>query len=191
MLDETLRLLAQRRSAAVPLLSEPGPNQDQIDTLITLASRVPDHGKLAPWRFILFRGADRAKAAELIFETFAATHPEADEARLDVERRRFSAPVIVGVVSRPIAGVKIPEWEQILSAGAVCMNLTIAANAMGFATSWLTEWYAYDRSVLARFGLTPQERMAGFIHIGTAPGPREDRIRPALSDILSTYQADK
>ena len=187
-MNETLRLLETRRSAPVPLLGAPGPSIEQIETLLTLAARVPDHGKLAPWRFILFTGEERARAGAVIAEVFAAANPDAEAKRLDIERRRFSAPLVVGVVSRAGAHVKVPEWEQVLSSGAVCMNLTVAANAMGFATAWLTEWYAYDRAVLDRFGLAAHEKIAGFAHIGTAPEPREDRVRPALADVVTTYQ---
>ena len=187
-MNETLHLLETRRSAPVPLLAAPGPTLDQIETLLTLAARVPDHGKLAPWRFVLFTGDERARAGAMIAEAFAAANPGADDKRLEIERRRFCAPLVVGVVSRAAPHGKIPEWEQVLSAGAVCMNMTIVANAMGFATSWLTEWYAYDRGVLERFGLAAHEKMAGFIHIGTAGDPREDRPRPVLADIVSTFQ---
>ncbi len=187
-MNETLTLLGTRRSAPVPLLSAPGPSLDQIETLLTLAARVPDHGKLAPWRFILFTGEERGQAGAIIADAYAAANPGTDEKRLEIERRRFSAPLVIGVVSRAAPHGKIPEWEQVLSSGAVCMNLTIAANAMGFATCWLTEWYSYDRGVLDRFGLAPHEKMAGFIHIGTAGDPREDRPRPALADVLTTFQ---
>jgi nitroreductase len=186
--NETLNLLGARRSAPVPLLGAPGPTLDQIETLLTLAARVPDHGKLVPWRFILFCGEERARAGAIIAEAYKSVEPEAKEQRLEIERRRFSAPFVAGVVSRAAPHVKIPEWEQVLSSGAVCMNLVIAANAMGFATSWLTEWYAYDRSVLDRFGVAPEEKMAGFVHIGTANEPREDRVRPALAEIVTTFQ---
>ena len=185
---DTLSLLETRRSAPVPLLGSPGPTLDQLEKLLRLASRVPDHGKLAPWRFILFTGEERNLAGALIAEAFHKANPDAEEKRLEIERRRFSAPLVIGVVSRAAAHNKIPEWEQVLSAGAVCMNLVVAANAMGFATSWLTEWYAYDRSVLDKFGLEPHEKMAGFIHIGTASEPREDRLRPEIADIVTTFQ---
>ena len=188
-MNETLDLLKTRRSAKVPMLSEPGPDPDALEAILAVAARVPDHGKLAPWRFIVFAGAARAEAGAIIADVFAAAQPGADDRRLDVERRRFSAPVVVAVVSHPAPHPKIPEWEQLLSSGAVCMNLTVAANAMGYATCWLTEWYAYDRAVLERFGLGPDERIAGFIHIGTAPGPREDRDRPVLADLVTTFAA--
>ena len=184
-----LDVLATRRSAPPPTLSAPAPSAEQLDLLLTIASRVPDHGKLAPWRFIVFAGEGRAKAGEVIADVFAAANPEAALKRLELEQKRFGAPLVIGVVSRAAPHAKIPEWEQVMSAGAVCMNLMAAANAMGFATSWLTEWYAYDRAVLERFGVEAHEKMAGFIHIGTAPEPREDRVRPALIDLVTTFGA--
>ena len=186
-MNELIQLLATRRSAPVPLLTAPGPSPDQLEQMLVIAARVPDHGKLAPWRFILFSGEERVRAGAIFADVFAAANPEADSRRLDLERRRFSAPLVVGVVSRAAPHVKVPEWEQVMSAGAVCMNLTVAAAAMGFATSWLTEWYAYDRAVLERLGLHPHEKMAGFLHIGTAPAPREDRVRPVLADIVTRF----
>ncbi len=185
-MNETLRLLETRRSAPVPFLVAPAPTSEQIETLLTIAARVPDHGKLAPWRFILFTGAEKARAGDIVAEAFGAANPDAG-ARIDLERKRFSAPLVIGVVSRAAPHKKIPEWEQVLSSGAVCMNLCIAAAAMGFATSWLTEWYAYDRGVLERFGLAAEEKIAGFIHIGTASGPRDERPRPDLAEIVSTF----
>lgn len=186
-MNDVINLLATRRSAPVPALAEPGPTPEQIEQLLAVAARVPDHGKLAPWRFILFLGEGRRQAGEAIADVFASTNPGADAKRIDLERRRFQAPAVVGVVSHAAPHVKIPEWEQVMSAGAVCMNLVVAANAMGFATSWLTEWYAYDRDVLARFGLASGERMAGFIHIGTAVEPREDRVRPVMADLVTRF----
>lgn len=169
------------------MLAEPGPGPEAVEAMLALAARVPDHGKLAPWRFIVFSGAARAEAGAIIADVFAAAQPDADDRRLEIERRRFSAPAVIAVVSRATAHAKIPQWEQLLSAGAVCMNLTVAANAMGYATCWLTEWYAYDRAVLARFGLDPEEKIAGFIHIGSAPSPREDRERPVLAELVTTF----
>ncbi len=188
-MNETLDLLKTRRSAKVPMLSEPGPGPEALDTMLFVAARVPDHGKLAPWRFIVFAGDARAEAGAIIADVFATAQPGADARRLEIERRRFSAPVVIAVVSRAAPHVKIREWEQLMSAGAVCMNLTVAANAMGYATCWLTEWYAYDRVVLERFGLGPNEKIAGFIHVGTAPSPREDRDRPMLAELVTTFAA--
>ena len=188
-MNDTIALLKTRRSAKVPMLAEPGPTPEALEALLALAARVPDHGKLAPWRFIVFSGEARTQAGAIIADIFAAAQPGADDRRLEIERRRFAAPLVVAIVSRAAPHAKVPEWEQLLSAGAVCMNLTVAATAMGFATCWLTEWYAYDRAVLARFGLRPDEKIAGFIHIGMAPGPREDRDRPVLADLVTHFAA--
>jgi nitroreductase len=183
-----LDLLRTRRSVPPRLLQAPGPSADEITSLLEIASRVPDHGKLVPWRFILFEGEGLAQAGEVIAQVYAADNPEADDKRLKAERERLaSAPVVIAVVSRAAPHVKIPEWEQVLSSGAVAMTLTIAANAMGYATSWLTEWYAYDRRVLDLFGLAPHERIAGFVHIGTPVERQTDRPRPPLSEIVSRF----
>ena len=187
-MNATIDLLKTRRSAPALSLVEPGPTPAELETLLTAASRVPDHGKLAPFRFILFQGEGRTRAGEIIAEVFAAAHSEADADQLRVERKRLAlAPLVVAVVSRAGPHEKIPEWEQVLTSGAVCMNLIIAANALGFATVWLTEWYAYDRAVLDRLGLAANEKIAGFIHIGRNPMPRDDRPRPALADIVATF----
>jgi len=124
----------------------------------------------------------------IVAEVFAKANPGADQLQLATERKRFSlAPLVIGVVSRAGPHEKIPEWEQVLSAGAVCMNLIVAANALGYASVWLTEWYAYDRAVLDRLGIAPHEKIAGFVHIGRAPGPREDRPRPVLADVVTRF----
>jgi nitroreductase len=188
-MNETLNLLENRRSAPAMVLHAPGPGSEDLTRLLTIAARVPDHGKIVPWRFILFEGAARLAAGEIIARVYAGANPGTDDKRLEIERKRFAAPVVVAVVSRAGPHPKVPEWEQVLSAGAVCMNLTVAANALGFASVWLTEWYAYDRDVLTRFGLAEHEKIAGFIHIGTAPGPREDRPRPALAGIVTHFSA--
>ncbi len=170
-----------------PLLDGPGPTVDEMQTLLTLAARVPDHGKLAPWRFIVIAGEARARVGEIIAAAFAADNPEAGPDRLDQERRRCSTRRSSSPSCRgPGPHVKIPEWEQVLSAGAVSMNLVVAANAMGYATSWLTEWHAYDRRVLDALGLAPQERLAGYVHIGKGREIPSDRPRPALADIVTT-----
>jgi nitroreductase len=187
-MNAILELLTARRSAKLADFSGPGPGADEIEALLTIAARVPDHGKLAPWRFIVFEGEGRARAGEIIADVYAAQHADADGIRLDAERQRLCyAPLVIAVVSRAAPHAKIPEWEQILSAGAVCMNLVIAANALGFVSAWLTQWYAYDADVLARFGLGAQERIAGFVHIGRCAAPREDRERPALAEIVTRF----
>ncbi|MGB7579169.1 MAG: nitroreductase, partial [Pseudolabrys sp.] len=150
--------------------------------------RVPDHGKLAPWRFILFEGDARSAAGEAIASAFRANHPDATAEQIEFERKRLArAPLVIAVVSRAGPHVKIPEWEQQLSAGASAMSLVLAAHAMGFAASWITEWYAYDRRVLDVLGLAANERIAGFVHIGRPAKAPEDRERPNLGAIVTRF----
>ena len=185
-MNATLDLLKTRRSVSPPLMDGPGPDRAQLETILTVASRVPDHGKLAPWRFIVIAGEARERVGAIIAATFSADNPDAAPDRLAQERGRLMhAPVAVAVVSRTGPHVKIPEWEQVLSVGAAAMNLVVAANASGFATAWLTEWYAYDRRVLDGLGLAPAEKLAGFVHIGRAREVPSDRPRPGLSEIVT------
>ncbi|MEH3119395.1 MAG: nitroreductase [Methylorubrum populi] len=186
--DRTLDLLRRRRSVPPMLLAGPGPSPEELDGWLTVAARVPDHGKLAPWRFLVIEGTARERVGALIEKIHLADFPEADEKRRAQERQRLThAPVVVGVVSSAGPHAKIPEWEQVLSAGAVCMNLVVAANAAGYATSWLTEWFAYDRRVLDALGLAPAERIAGFIHIGRPQDVPSDRPRPDLARIVTRF----
>ncbi|GJD49972.1 Putative NAD(P)H nitroreductase YdjA [Methylobacterium crusticola] len=187
-MNATLDLLRTRRSVPPALLSGPGPSAEERGTILAAAARVPDHGKLAPWRFILIEGEGQERIGRVVAGTYAADHPEADAARLAAEAARLAqAPLVIAVVSRAAAHAKIPEWEQVLSAGAAAMNLVVAANALGFRTSWLTEWMTYDRRVLDALGLAPTERLAGFVHVGRAEQVPGDRPRPALADIVSRY----
>ena len=187
-IDDTIALLLRRRSLPPQGMTGPGPDSAQIELMLTIAARVPDHGKLAPWRFILFEGAARERAGEIAASLLRQDDPEAGEQRLQAERARFArAPRVVAVVSRAAPHVKIPEWEQQLSAGAACMSLVIGANALGFVAAWLTEWCAYDARFRAAIGLAAHERIAGFVHIGRANMANEDRPRPALADIVTHF----
>jgi len=187
-MPDALDLLKTRRSVKPMELGGPAPSAAEIETLLTIAARVPDHGKLAPWRFILFEGEARLKAGETISSVFRADRADATPDQIDFERKRLArAPLVVAVVSRAGPHVKIPEWEQQLSAGAAAMNLVNAAYALGFAASWITEWYAYDRRVLDALGLSPNERIAGFVHIGRPAKPPEERDRPKLADIVTRF----
>jgi len=189
-MPDALQLLKSRRSVKPIELGGPAPSPAEIETLLTIASRVPDHGKLAPWRFIVFEGDARLAAGEKIAAVFRADRADATPDQIEFERKRLArAPLVVAVVSRAAPHVKIPEWEQQLSAGAAAMSLVIAAHAMGYAASWITEWYAYDRRVLDALGLAPNERVAGFVHIGRPAKPPEERDRPKLDDIVSRYSA--
>jgi nitroreductase len=187
-MPDAIELLTTRRSVKPVELLPPGPSSSEIETLLTVACRVPDHGKLTPWRFIIFEGEARLAAGEKIAAVFQAKYPDAKPEHVEQERRRLArAPLVIAVVSRAAAHVKIPEWEQILSAGAAAMSLVLAAHALGYAANWITEWYAYDRRVLDALGLGPSERIAGFVHIGRPAQPPSDRPRPALADIATRY----
>ena len=185
-MNNMLDLLKSRRSVAPHLMTGPGPDAAELQTLLTIAARVPDHGKLAPWRFIVIEGDARHRLGTLIGTLHTSLHPDAKPETTDIERRRLArAPLVIAVLSTVGPHDKIPEWEQVLSAGAVCMNLTIAANAMGFVTAWLTEWFGYHREFLAALGVRESEKLAGFIHIGRATEKPLDRPRPDLADIVT------
>src|SRR5262245_16080503 len=189
-MPDALDLLKTRRSVKPIELQTPGPTAAELDTLLTIASRVPDHGKLTPWRFIVFEGAARLDAGEKIAEIFRANRPDATADQIAFERNRLArAPLVIAVVSRAGPHVKIPEWEQVLSAGAAATSLVMAAYALGFAASWLTEWYAYDRRVLEALGLKPEARIAGFVHSGGATKAADDRTPPPLDQIVTRYGA--
>jgi nitroreductase len=187
-MPDALHLLKTRRSVKPVELASPGPTAAELDTILTVASRVPDHGKLAPWRFIVFEGDARLKAGEAIAAAFRRKYPDCKDDQVAAERQRLArAPLVVAVVSRAAPHVKNPEWEQVLSAGAAAMNLVTASHALGFAANWITEWYAYDRGVLDALGLAAHEKIAGFVHIGRPAQPPEDRPRPALSEIVTRF----
>ena len=180
---DALELLKTRRSVKAVELAGPAPLAAEIETLLTVASRVPDHGKLVPWRFIVFEGEARLAAGDAIAAAFRVKYPQATAEQIEAERNRLArAPLVIAVVSRAGPHVKIPEWEQVLSAGAAAMSLVLAAHALGYAANWITEWYAYDRRVLDALGLKDNERIAGFVHIGRPMEPAEDRPRPPLDE---------
>lgn len=188
-MPDALQLLRTRRSVKPMELTGPAPSATEIDTLLGIASRVPDHGKLTPWRFIVFEGDARLAAGEAIASAFRADRPDATPEQIAFERTRLArAPLVIAVVSRAGPHVKIPEWEQQLSAGAAAMSLVLAAHALGYAASWITEWYAYDRRVLEALGVADSERIAGFVHIGRPTKPPEDRPRPALATIVTNFK---
>ncbi len=169
-------------------MTGPGPSPAEIDTILTIGARVPDHGKLTPWRFILFEGDARVRAGEIIAKVFTKKNPQAGSAEIETEKKRLTdAPLVIGVVSFTKPHPKVPPWEQELSAGASAMNIVTAATALGYGACWLTGWFAFDRDVLDGFGLRADEKLAGLIHIGTVSKPNEDRPRPSLSDIVTRF----
>ncbi|QGZ94641.1 nitroreductase family protein [Terricaulis silvestris] len=184
---DTLALLARRRSSKVMHLVEPAPTSAEIDALVALASRVPDHGKLGPWRFVVFEGDARARAGEALAKAIA-NDSGIDVVRLDHTRNLLKrAPACVMVVSSAAPHPKIPEWEQQLSSGAACFSLLLAAHAMGYGGCWLTEWPAYDARARTALGLAEHERIAGIVYLGT---PREgaiERVRPDVSTRISRF----
>lgn len=186
--EDTLKLLALRRSTLAREMTEPGPSEEQIRDLIRMATRVPDHGKLGPWRFVIFEGDARSRLGEAIGAAFQKAEPEADEERVQFERDRLMrAPKVVCVVSKVIDHPKAPEWEQVLCAGATCQTMLIGASAMGFAAQWLTEWYSYDPDVGTALGLEEGERVAGFIYLGTAKGGLTERRRADTASRISHF----
>jgi len=188
-MPDALALLKTRRSIKPIELGGPGPTPAEVETLLTVASRVPDHGKLVPWRFIIFEGEARLAAGAAIVAAFQAKYPDARPEHVEAERNRLArAPLVIAVVSRAGPHVKIPEWEQVLSAGAAAMSLVLAAHALGYGANWITEWYAYDRAVLDALGLKDNEKIAGFVHIGSPTHPPEDRPRPPLAEIATRFE---
>ncbi len=189
MNDAVLELLATRRSVKPDKLAAPAPSGAELDRILTIAARVPDHKKLVPWRFMVFEGEARAAAGELFVAACKAEENEPSHVRLETERTRFlRAPLVVAVISRVAKRPGAPEWEQILSAGAAAFNLCLAANAAGYGTNWLTEWIAYSPAVRAGLGLAENERVVAFVHIGTAMEKPEERERPNLADIVTRWQ---
>ena len=185
-MNDSLPFLQQRRSVSPGRLSEPGPGPEDLERLLTIASRVPDHGRLFPWRFVVIEGEARHRLGAVVESAHRADQPGADDETLARERGRFArAPLVIAVVSRAKPHVKIPDWEQVLSAGAVCMNLLHGAQALGYGASWITEWYAFDRRILDALGLAPSERIAGFVHIGTVVEQPAERLRPDLAAIVT------
>ncbi|WP_240229495.1 nitroreductase family protein [Devosia lacusdianchii] len=180
--------LLTRRSVGIAFLQEPGPTPSELEQILTIGTRVPDHGKITPWRLVLIAGEDRIKAGEALAAIAKQNTPDLDQASLDIERQRFlPAPLTIGVISSPKVHPKVPEFEQLLSAGNVAFNLMHAAYSLGFAASWVTRWYAFDAAAAAMLGVREGERFVGFVHIGTPTATIEDRPRPALGDIVSRW----
>jgi len=181
---ETLARLAVRRSAPAQGLADPGPSEADIDLILTLGARSPDHGKLTPWRFVVLGRQTRGEIAERL--AAMAVEKALSAKATAVLSKLTAAPVTILVLSTARPASK-PEWEQVLSAGAVCMNIEHAAGALGFASSWITDWYSYDAEAAALFGVTGEERVAGFIHIGTPVEPLLERERPDIAALTTRH----
>lgn len=183
-----LDYLLTRRSAPIAELKEPAPSDVELNKILTAAARVPDHGMLEPWRFILYRGEQRVEVGQQLAALAEEKFGPLNEARRQQELTRFSrAPLVVGIVAVTQPSPKIPQWEMFLSGGAAAMNLMIAANALGYATNWITNWYSDDEDGRKILGLSPAERVIGFVHIGTFNGSLADRPRPDVSSLVTDY----
>lgn len=181
---EVLEFLALRRSAPALTLTEPAPSATEVADLLRLSARVPDHGKLAPWRFIVLEGASKVAFADRLDQVARARGDTTLSAKLGKLR---IPPLAVAVISSPRTS-SIPEWEQLLSAGVVCTNLLYGALAMGYGANWITDWYSYDTEATSVLGLAEGERVAGFILIGTAREPPLERERPLLDPLVSYWE---
>lgn len=189
-LDEALERMSQRRSVKAMDIIEPGPSADELQTLLTTAMRVPDHGKLGPWRMLEFSGQARAEFGEFLAAQYQVLNPTAKAQAVQAERERFlRAPVVIAVIARITPDIKIPTWEQQLSVGALCQNMIVSATLMGYAAQWLTEWYAFDEQIDRVLGLADNERVAGYIYIGSAVQRPPERVRPALDQVYAPWRA--
>ena len=183
---DAMDLLLTRRSGSAKAMKAPGPSKSQIDDILRAGARAPDHGKLFPWRFIVFEGKGRERFGEILAGVMEAEGERTKQ--VEEERGRLlRAPLVIGVISSAREQHKVPVWEQELSAGAVCQNILIAATTLGFVGDWLTEWYAYHPAVKEKMGLKPGERVAGFIYIGTPKDELEERPRPEMDKIVSRF----
>jgi nitroreductase len=189
MTNPVIDLLLKRRSVSANSLGEPGPSAAELELILRAASRVPDHKKLVPWRFLLFQGEAREAFGKVLAKICAAEESDPGAFRLENEAKRFlRAPIVIAVISQVVKNPAAPEWEQVLSAGAACQNLILAATALGYGVQWVTEWYGYSDGVRKALALADNERVAGFIYIGTAKEKPDERERPKLADIVTVWR---
>ena len=188
MNSAVIDFLLARKSAPIGELKEPAPSEAELQTIFRAATRVPDHGRLAPWCFIIYRGECRHAIGDKLAELAQKAEGELPEARLEKERTRFSrAPMVIGVISSPKENPKIPQWEMFLSGGMAAINLMLAANALGYATNMITNWYSDDAEGRRLLGLAPHEQVIGFVHIGTHEGEAFERPRPDIASLVTEY----
>jgi nitroreductase len=183
-----LSFLKTRKSASAKAMGGPGPDAAQLQDILTIAVRVPDHGKLSPWRFVLFEGSARVEVGEIFSQRFASLHPDYPAENIAFQKQLFlRAPVVIAVVSTAAEHTKIPVWEQQMSAAAVCYNLVLAAQAQGFDAQWQSDWIAYDEGAKTIMGISATEKVAGIIYIGTSTVALEDRPRPDVEALLTRW----
>lgn len=181
--------LLTRRSVKARELTSPAPGKEELEIILRAATRVPDHGKLAPWRIKVLHKDGQKKLGKLFAKRFAELNPKdaTEKHAIHEQERAERAPLLLVVTSNPVESIKAPLWEQELSAGAVCMNILHAANMLGYSANWLTEWPAFDYDIKQALGGKDEDKIAGFIYIGTAKGIPEDRERPKLSDVVEEW----
>lgn len=186
---DALTALKTRRSVKPKAMGPRAPSAAELETILTIATRVPDHGKLAPWKIVVLQGEGRARLGEVAAQRFAALHPnDATEKHRDAERLRFSrAPLVLAVLSTPKESIKAPRWEQELSAGAVCTNILHACHALGWGAAWLSEWVGFDPVICEALGGGADDKIAGFIYMGEKLAEPEDRERPVLDNVVVIY----
>ena len=187
-MPDALDLLKTRKSISASFLGLPAPSDDQVREILTIAARVPDHGKLTPWRFVVFAHGAGSRASEALAQLFVRKNPDADPKVVEEERKRLGrAPLVIAVVCKPVPHPKVPEWEQMMSAGLAAFNIVLAAHALGYAAQWTTGWIATDPDAGRVLGLLPGERFVAFVHIGTPTTAITDRPRPTLADSVSYW----
>ena len=183
-----LDYLKTRRSVGIGFLTDPGPSPAELKELLTIGTRVPDHGKFFPWRLVIIEGDARIEAGLKLAEIAKRNRPDIDEQSLELERRQFlPAPLTIGVIFSPKPNTKAPELEQLLSAGNVCFNLSHAAFALGYAATWVTRWFGFDTAAQEMLGARGGERFVGFVHIGTPTIQPEDRERPEIDAVVTRW----
>jgi nitroreductase len=187
---DALDLLKTRRSVAAAFLGPPAPSKAELADILTVAIRVPDHGKLTPWRFIVFAGEARREVGSALAALFKQKNPDADDQQIEAQENKLAqAPLVIAVVSKAAPHPKIPEWEQLLSAGNAAMGIVLASHALGYAANWTTGWIAYDTDAKPILGLEPDEKLIATIHIGTPTAPPTDRPRPSIDDVVTYWKA--
>ena len=187
-MSELSDFLLKRRSVVVRNMEEPGPSSEDLENIMRAGMRVPDHGRLTPWRFIVIRGDAREKMGSVLGDAFRKANPDCIDEQVEIEEERFvRAPTVIAVISLTNPDHKMPEWEQILSSCAACQNMLTASLGMGFAAQWITEWYAYNDDVKAALGLEPTDKVAGFLYLGSMSEAPTDRQRPEYQDIVSEW----
>ena len=181
-----IELLRRRRSVVVKNMCEPGPSAEEMEQILDAGLRVPDHGKIGPWRLQVLNKAAQAMLGDVLAQEFSGRVPDANEKQIEFERDRPQrAPVLIVVSSNVNREHSVPEFEQLLSCGAVCMNLLNAATALGYASQWLSEWPAYNNTVKQALGVAEDQHIVGFVYIGSASESPSERVRPGIDTVVS------